>query len=295
MKTMRLSRVVLGLGLLSLFPCSLSASSPKPDETLSFRVKPNGSIALSDSSHEIARIEPEVFTEGWKFNVFGLSMGEDPNVTGFCGLGPNQSVDLKVTVEALPKGLHIRYVLVPRGNIRCVQVRIPLYLLYNEWQETPYQLDAYNGKIPTNAPGGVGLIAQAGGKPLALGPSPALGNLQLQVDPGSTHIYLQDNRKWGTKLVAYLTHNEPSDKAWDWKSGEEKVFDFTLTSNRPLGSTPIAPAQASAKGYSGDWYGTGTLSGEAVTLLLAFMPKKARTEKSPWLMKISRTVCPTSP
>jgi CubicO group peptidase (beta-lactamase class C family) len=156
---------------------------------------------------------------------------------------------------------------VPKGNIRCAQVRIPLYLSYNEWQETPYQLDAYNGKIPTNAPGGVGLIAQADGKPLTLGPSPALGKLQLQVDPGSTHIYLQDNRKWGPNLVAYLTHNEPADKAWDWRSGEEKVFDFTLTSSRPLESTPLAPAQASTKGFAGDWY--GTMSGEGVTFLVA--------------------------
>jgi len=212
---------------------------------LTYRIWENGTVLVDDSHHNIGYVQPEIFTEGWKYNGFKNLTGK--NTRGFIGtvdLGSGQTVDLKVSVETLPEGVGIHYVLIPRQSVQVLQVRVPLYLSYPEWQEDPYVLGTGQGVVPQKPAGGWGLITQADGQPLTLGPSPALGRLQIYLDPKTAHLDLIDSRQWLPSLLASIHHNEPSEKPWTWKAGEEKRFDFTLSFNRQVSSAPTPTPEA---------------------------------------------------
>src|SRR6185369_10697285 len=143
-------------------------------------------------------------------------------------------VDLKTKVKALPSGFHIRYTMVPRKNIKMTQVRATVYLPYYGWRGAPYEVGSDKGTIPeeraTNSPN-YGVIHEADSPYFSLGPAKGPDGFQMRLS-GTTayHLTLQDNPPWPTVI---LTHHESTSALWEWKAGEKKTFDFSVTFNPP--------------------------------------------------------------
>jgi CubicO group peptidase (beta-lactamase class C family) len=210
-----------------------------------------GVVIVTENRLKVLEIEPIIYEEGWQddhFMCFYKSIDFNPA----CLLGKD-AVDMKATAEILPDGLHIHYAMKPRKTVNVICVRPEITLPYASWLKRPFQLGDNQGLVPDESVKDF-IFSQAVSKPLVLGPTQAHGGLSITLTAPGLQTFLQDNRKWTPDLLAYLTHQEPSDKPWQWNGGEEKDFDFTLSFNRPLVSFP-AVVNKGSKGFEGLWNG----------------------------------------
>jgi len=228
------------LSCLTFLAALTSVNGADITEPLTYQTQKNGTVLFYSDYQNIGFVLPEITTGGGEFHSFDGQSEEDGFPTDWVDLGSGVTVHLQVNVVALPQGLRINYVLVPEKTVEVQQVRASIYLPYSEWQKTPYRLGPSGGEISMNSAGGSGItIARAEGQPLTLGPSPALGGLQILMYPGTATLTLADNSQWTSDLEASVTLNKLSKKPWIWKAGQAKKIGFDLTFNRGLSPVPI--------------------------------------------------------
>ncbi len=228
------------------------AVSPPP---LTVQTTVTGVVLVTENQLKVLEIEPIIYTEGWKQQRFRCSdRSLDFNPVCLLGKDAKDCVDMKATAEILPDGLlHIHYAMKPRKTIHVICVRPEITLPYANWVKRPFQLGDNQGLVPVEPVKDL-IFSQAVSQPLVLGPTQAHGGLSVTLTAPGLQTFLQDSRKWTPDLLAYLTHQEPSDKPWKWNEGEEKDFDFTLSFNRPLAHFP-AVVNKGSKGFEGLWKG----------------------------------------
>lgn len=234
------------------------AAFAREKSPLVYRVLENGMITVSDATHEVLKIDPEVFTGLWEWHSF--SADTDPSdgtvLHGVCRLDEKHQVDSYMTVQPSDGGLRIHYQLIPRQTIpNACQARIPLYFHYDDWFNSPYELDGRKARLPQRQVAGDTVIDRSDAYPLTLGPSASLDGLKVKVGHIRCELILMDDRKWTSSLVVSITHDEPFHQNWTWPAGEKKDFDITLTFNRPL-SAGFAQPPKRAERFAGCWQGT---------------------------------------
>jgi CubicO group peptidase (beta-lactamase class C family) len=255
-------------------------SSKKEPRPLSAVVLENGMVAVMDQSNMVASVCPQLFGEGYKGVYFGFGDYRKAGDThGHFTLPDGTVVDVKNKIDRLPNGLHFHYSFTAPKTFRMSMIRAMVAMPYADWDGAPYQLKDKNGEVP-RAPVTDHVITQDSSAPLTLGPASKLEGLTINLDNQGYQLTLQDDRQWTPQLLAYLTHGEPADKTWDWKAGEEKTFDFTLTFNRKVDPYPSL-VKGKKKGLEGYWHGIYTLDGLERGRVAAFFEKDAKGKWKP--------------
>ena len=215
---------------------------------LSYRVLDNGTVVVMDGAQEVIHIEPVIFTgnfvekhwEGYfEFHVPGLAGKET-------GLNPVAQVkgvpiDLQYSIEPLESGLRIHYLLVPRQSIEVSCVEVYARFPYPDWQGDPFDFNDNQGFIPADRVTNWA-IRQADSAPLSIGPSHTHGGLTVQMTSEGLHLIMADDRDYGPTLSMVYSHND-SKPNWIWEKGEKKDFNFTITFNRKMASSPAGSAK----------------------------------------------------
>jgi len=221
---------------------------------ITYQVLANGSVEFFDGTHSIGSIEPSIFSGGWQYHTFGLSMDPTSDLQGVCALNDGVTVTLKATVEPVPGGLHFHYSLMPNQDFSAEAVRVPIYFRYSEWQGSSFQWGPEQGTISTGPIQDESVLGSSNKETLILGPSKTLNGLTVTFQHRQGTLSLLDLRKWNPDLAACFTQDEPVTQSWTWKASDPKNYDFTLTFNRPLGAWSAGSAPPS-NGLSGDWHG----------------------------------------
>jgi hypothetical protein len=204
-------------------------------KTLSTRILTNGNVVISDQNGKVATVYPVIYTgwwvdqHGWPNEFLFKESADGDETGGIQGIARinGVAVDLKSSVENLPNGLHILYILTPRNDLEVSNVQARVSLPFEEWNGVPYQFDQTSGKVQK------GLQRPSGSVSLSMGPSAIHDGLFLGVKGEGLQSVFFDEDYWRPNLVLLMTHNEPTRQPWTWKAGEEKRFDFTVTFDKP--------------------------------------------------------------
>lgn len=190
----------------------------------------NGCFGLWEQGKNIGTIEPRIFLS----NGQALAMKKDEKGKphdGVARLPDGSSVSVNYSMKCAGSRIHIQYALEPSADIQVQDIRVGILLPYGDWLGDFYQLGDSSGTLPndpSNQP-----LAQTVGMPITLGPAHSHYGLCLTVEAPGLQDVLLDNRREGGFLEVGLSQNGGGDKSLDWKKGEKKIFDFTLTFNHP--------------------------------------------------------------
>ena len=238
----------LFFGTILFFPSLMWADSVNSpitgkDKPLHVQILDNGSINLLENTKQVMYIKPLIYTSEGSMEVdiegrhsFEVS-GKAPHLQVKAGLPKNVEANLKTSVEVLKSGIHVRYTIIPTGPAEVLRVAAQLNFLYDDWARNKYQLDSTPGTLPEMQPLDREIDLAHFDGPFSLGPSSAFGNLTVKLKTQGLHATLGSS-KWKKQFFVTLSHNEPTDKTWEWKTGEKKVFDFTLAFNRKVVRQP---------------------------------------------------------
>lgn len=204
---------------------------PKPKNNgLTVKTRPNSSIDLVLGRKLVAHIAPEIFTEGWAKQALAAHPQGSYGVIPLAGQG---KVGLLGSLKIAKNNLRLRFTLMPLETVKAIHLRLVASLPYKNWLESPYKLGGKKGRVPTKPPANIRL-AEAQSVPLNLGPSAVHKGLVMGLKAPRLYTVLQDNRQWSPFLQAFVNRHEPAEPAWDWKKGQKKVFDFTLSFSVPI-------------------------------------------------------------
>jgi CubicO group peptidase (beta-lactamase class C family) len=254
--------ILSALLILALLSCSgfspVLASpnkSPEGSDLYTADVLANGAVLVFKNSEQIAEILPEIFTQGptaWNDCPFEVC-GKDSRFNGMANLPGQGQVGLSSAVTLTPSSIHIRYSMTPLQDVQVVKVRTGLFTPYQDWMGAAFQWGDKTGTILDERKADA-FLAGSDSQMDSLGPAPK-GGLTLQWSAQGLYSALLDYRQWNPNLVMTWDHHEPSDKAWLWKAGDEKDFDFTLALNRTL--TPLTQeGEKASNPFAGYWCGT---------------------------------------
>ena len=244
---------VLGLNA-SLSPAAAGeaggASAPSPEGLYTSQVLPNGIVMVYRNFDPIARIQPQVFQEGWTGVPLHIET-RDRRFDAMADFPGGGQAGFSSSATLSGSSLHLHYRFTPLKDAQVICVRAAAYLNYSDWIGAPYQTGLTTGNIPAEIQKGY-FIAGSDKGDLHLGALQAHG-LTLEIQGEGLYASFEDDRNWGTYLGLMLNHHEPI-TPWLWKAGEAKDFDFTLTLNRKF-ETAAAPEQVPPKGFAGYWMG----------------------------------------
>ena|GEM_PF-435912 len=232
---------------------------PKHDpntDLFTAKVHPNGIVTLFKNSQYLGQIIPQIFGQGktstWEYFQFS-SWVQDPrfNAMAFL-LSQNAQVGLSSSVSISGFAVHVRYRMTPLKDVQVINVRTAFFTPYDDWTGSPFKWGEGSGTIPVEH----GINNTLASKALDLnivGPRPKDG-LTVQWTGQGLHGALQDNRTWTPDMDLTWDHDEPLNKTWVWKAGEEKDFDFTLELNRDI-ATSTQVENVPGNGFEGYWCG----------------------------------------
>ncbi len=238
------------------FSMAKGAKDKGPDGTDLFtaQVLANGTVVLYKNNEHLGSILAQVFGKGstmWDLFRF-QAWAKDPRFNAMAFL-PNQAkVGLSYSVTFTANAVHVLYRMTALQDVQVINVRAALFTPYAPWISAPFIWGGGSGTVPSIHETNFTL----GSKALELNTvGPALKDgFTLQWSGVGLHGTLQDNRTWSPDLVFTWDHDEPVDRTWLWKAGEEKVFDFTLGLNRDL-VFPTEAGEKTANGFEGNWSG----------------------------------------
>ncbi len=238
--------LILFFGTILFFPSlmwadSVNSAMTVDDKPLHVQILDNGSINILENMKQVMYIKPLIYlSQDWQcFNgrqAFDIT-GKAPDIQVKASLPNNVSANLKTSIKVLKSGIHIRYTLIPTGPVEILRVAAQLDFLYDDWAGSKYQLDSTPGTLPEIQPLDEEIDLAHSDGPLWLGPSRAFGNLTVQLKTQGLHATVYSS-KWKERFYVTLSHKETTDKTWEWKAGEKKVFDFTVEFNRKVVQQP---------------------------------------------------------
>ncbi len=190
----------------------------------------NGVLIMYENEKQIGSIAPEIFTRGWEFHP--IESSKNILKSKFeVGINGEKKVLLDINVKRLSGSVfRVEYTLMPERSVEVIQVRTNIFFPYDEWLGSNYQLGLSFGIIP-EAPVVGNIISTAYDSSLVLGPSRIQKGLVIKLVPKDLYVGLQDSRIYGGKLYVIYTHGESPYRAFNWKAGEKKVFDFDVIFN----------------------------------------------------------------
>ncbi len=240
--------LLLFFGSVLFFPSLMwadAADAPTTagDKPLQVHVLDNGSVEILEKTKQVLFIKPLVYTSqdwhGPNGRSWYVVSGQAPNLQVKFSLPNNVSANLKTSIEVLKSGIHVRYSLKPSGLAQVLRVAAQLDFLYDDWAGGPYQMGSTLGTLPGAQPLDPELDLAHSDDSFSLGPSSTFGDLTVNLKTQGLHSTFYSS-KWKQRFYVTLSHNEPTDKAWEWKAGEEKVYDFTVSFNRKLVQQPVS-------------------------------------------------------
>ena len=188
-------------------------------------VSPGGRVRLSLKGHRVAEIEPGLYEAGWRAAGFSPARdgGAGQPLRGRINAQSGTVVDTELRVQEVAGGARLAYRLTPRSSLSLnsiyVGVELPIHLVAGQGftvdgqeHEIPADFDEtglYSGQTRDLA------LRLRGGR-----------DLRLAVDPPQ-RVLVQDNRRWGPRLVVRIGPSWGSPERWP--AGKALDVSFTLT------------------------------------------------------------------
>jgi hypothetical protein len=190
-----------------------------------------GSTLILDRGMQVAEIFPAIFGEAWTFN----SIAKNGKFSGDHWIVPlphGCDVSVSISVTVLSSGLHFIYSMTPSKSVKLMALQVQVAFPYPDWQGSPYHLGDHTGLVPLTPASNV-ILAETDLPLTSVGPSTTRKGLIVSLSDNSLHAMLQDARQWGGKMNLLLSHGESGASPWLWTQGARKVFEFSISVNRP--------------------------------------------------------------
>ncbi len=228
------------LCLLSAFPSDLPAA-PQGTESaiLTAQVQEAGKIRIFEGKSGIIAVTAEISTG--KSGLHFVSDLDPPRPdTGQVDLGSGIKALYRVSVSPCPWGLKFHCSMTPLKDARILSVRESVYFPLKTWVGSQYVFGKLRGILRGAKMGDDDGVIASGKSPLSIG-SGLEGGLRVQV---SSHrsFDLADVRPVSPGVAVLINYDDVPHQGWNWRSGDTKTVDFTLTFDRPVSlNTPQPP------------------------------------------------------
>ncbi len=211
---------------------AFSAGAPPAESSgaLVAQVQADGRVHIFEGSEEVAYVIPQVFLKDWKIFFFS-SPAPGEKADAVAKLSDGTKVFFDVSVKSEGSALKVHGVMTPQKDVQVLTLREALFTPYKNWEGDSYDIGHGPLPIPHAVISGAGVIAD-GSSTISLGPSHKDG-LTIRSTSALPSV-LQDARQWGPDLSIFYRNDLSGTQVWDWKSGEKKAFDFTLSFNHEV-------------------------------------------------------------